>query len=53
MKALPFPCIRPAQDRALEALPQMGDISSLNVAQASTACMYEWLRQNYAALAAE
>lgn len=34
-------------------LPQMGDISSLNVAQASTACMYEWLRQNYAALAAE
>ena len=27
-------------------LPQVGDISSLNVAQASTACMYEWLRQN-------
>ena len=26
MKALPFPCIRPAQDRVLEALPQMGDI---------------------------
>lgn len=28
-------------------LPQEGKISSLNVAQASTACMYEWLRQNY------
>ncbi|MFR7669926.1 MAG: hypothetical protein ACLU0O_03525 [Collinsella sp.] len=28
MKALPFPCIRPAQDRALEALPQMGGILS-------------------------
>lgn len=27
-------------------LPQVGEISSLNVAQASTACMYEWLRQN-------
>ena len=27
-------------------LPQVGDISSLNVAQASTACMYEWLRPN-------
>ena len=27
-------------------LPQMGAISSLNVAQAATACMYEWLRQN-------
>lgn len=27
-------------------LPQMGHVSSLNVAQASTACMYEWLRQN-------
>ena len=26
MKALPFPCIRPAQDRVLEALPQMGGI---------------------------
>ena len=26
MKALPFPCIRPAQDRVLEALPQMGAI---------------------------
>ena len=30
MKALPFPCIRPAQDRVLEALPQMGDIISGN-----------------------
>lgn len=30
MKALPFPCIRPAQDRVLEALPQMGDILSDN-----------------------
>lgn len=29
-------------------LPQMGRISSLNVAQASTALMYEWLRQNIA-----
>lgn len=29
-------------------LPQVGEISSLNVAQASTACMYEWLRQNWA-----
>lgn len=27
-------------------LPQMGHISSLNVAQASTVFMYEWLRQN-------
>ncbi len=27
-------------------LPQMGSISSLNVAQASTVFMYEWLRQN-------
>ena len=26
MKALPFPCIRPAQDRVLEALPQMGGV---------------------------
>ena len=26
MKALPFPCIRPAQDRVLEALPQVGAI---------------------------
>ena len=26
MKALPFPCIHPAQDRVLEALPQMGGI---------------------------
>lgn len=31
----------------LVKLPQIGSISSLNVAQASTACMYEWLRQNY------
>ena len=30
MKALPFPCIRPVQDRVLEALPQMGDILSGN-----------------------
>ena len=28
MKALPFPCIRPAQDRVLEALPQMDGILS-------------------------
>lgn len=27
-------------------LPVMGDVASLNVAQASTAFMYEWLRQN-------
>lgn len=30
MKALPFPCIRPAQDRALEALPAMDSILSGN-----------------------
>ncbi len=30
MKALPFPCIRPARDRVLEALPQMGGILSSN-----------------------
>ncbi|MGI6045359.1 MAG: 23S rRNA (guanosine(2251)-2'-O)-methyltransferase RlmB [Eggerthellaceae bacterium] len=30
----------------LARLPQMGQVSSLNVAQAATACMYEWLRQN-------
>ena len=30
MKALPFPCIRPAQDRVLEALPQMDSILSSN-----------------------
>lgn len=30
MKALPFPCIRPAQDRVLEALPKMGGILSGN-----------------------
>ncbi len=29
-------------------LPQRGEISSLNVAQASTVFMYEWLRQNQA-----
>lgn len=28
------------------AIPQMGEISSLNVAQSATVCMYEWLRQN-------
>jgi len=27
-------------------LPMMGEVGSLNVAQAATACMYEWLRQN-------
>lgn len=30
----------------LVKLPQVGQVSSLNVAQAATACMYEWLRQN-------
>lgn len=30
MKALPVPCIRPAQDRVLEALPAMGGILSGN-----------------------
>lgn len=30
----------------LAALPQEGEVSSLNVAQASTVFMYEWLRQN-------
>ena len=28
-------------------LPMMGSVESLNVAQAATACMYEWLRQNW------
>ena len=28
-------------------LPMMGMVESLNVAQAATACMYEWLRQNW------
>ena len=28
-------------------LPMMAEVASLNVAQAATACMYEWLRQNY------
>lgn len=32
-------------------LPQMGKVSSLNVAQSATACMYEWLRQNTASSA--
>ena len=32
MKALPFPCIRPAQDRVLEALPAMDSILSNNEA---------------------
>ena len=27
-------------------LPMAGEVASLNVAQAATACMYEWLRQN-------
>lgn len=30
----------------LVALPQVGEVGSLNVAQAATACMFEWLRQN-------
>lgn len=30
----------------LTKLPQAGQVGSLNVAQAATACMYEWLRQN-------
>lgn len=30
----------------LTKLPQAGQVGSLNVAQAGTACMYEWLRQN-------
>lgn len=30
----------------LLSLPQAGNIGSLNVAQAATACMYEWMRQN-------
>ena len=29
-------------------LPLEGEVASLNVAQAATACMYEWLRQNQA-----
>ena len=28
-------------------LPMLGQVGSLNVAQAATACMYEWLRQNW------
>ena len=31
----------------LMALPQVGKVASLNVAQSATACMYEWMRQNY------
>ncbi len=31
----------------LVKIPQLGQTASLNVAQAATACMYEWLRQNY------
>lgn len=27
-------------------LPMVGEVGSLNVAQAATVCMYEWLRQN-------
>ncbi|MEG0323359.1 MAG: 23S rRNA (guanosine(2251)-2'-O)-methyltransferase RlmB [Raoultibacter sp.] len=30
----------------LTKLPQAGNVGSLNVAQAATACMYEWMRQN-------
>ena len=30
----------------LVKLPQEGKVGSLNVAQAATACMYEFLRQN-------
>lgn len=29
----------------LVGLPQAGEVGSLNVAQAATACMYEWMRQ--------
>ena len=35
------------------SIPQMGEISSLNVAQSSTVCMYEWLRQNRAGFESE
>ncbi len=31
----------------LVSLPQVGEVASLNVAQAATALMYEWLRQNW------
>lgn len=30
----------------LVKLPQAGKVNSLNVAQAATTCMYEWMRQN-------
>ena len=33
----------------LISLPQAGEVGSLNVAQAATACMYEWMRQVRAA----
>ena len=32
-------------------LPLEGEVASLNVAQAATAVMYEWLRQNWVSLA--
>lgn len=32
----------------LVSLPQAGNVGSLNVAQAATACMYEWMRQGRA-----
>lgn len=32
----------------LVTLPQAGEVGSLNVAQAATACMYEWMRQTRA-----
>lgn len=31
----------------LVRLPQAGQVGSLNVAQAATACMYEWMRQSF------
>ena len=34
----------------LVSLPLAGQVGSLNVAQASTVCMYEWMRQNRGAL---
>lgn len=33
----------------LVKLPQCGHVESLNVAQAATTCMFEWLRQNWEA----
>jgi 23S rRNA (guanosine2251-2'-O)-methyltransferase len=32
------------------AIPQLGHVESLNVAQATSVCVYEWLRQNADAL---